>query len=399
MQEIDVIRCTRAHLRRHGLHGREVLDLYTDAHPTLLGDAALRPFQRFTLAFDSFVVHPDLVGRLNDGETTFAIEAKGSRDLIAGIAQAQIYRNGFHLVLFASAGTPSRDLVTLARQHDVGVLAVFPERADVIDLPPAHLPQLRHAERIRKQFVTSDTLSRQFVFNLPTHYLCFAPVLRAWRAHSGSAVADRVALETFTRQCYPELPAGPTSFRAALSGAEKLGIVRIQGKDVQPTFVGSAVADLLPDAMTLAAIHRQIKAGGQTLTGVAPAAGAVLRCLLYGDPIAQFVIDVLRDIGVGEPVSLRALVLHSAERDKTLAPAIFFAPEAASAVTDDQGRLAWHRIQPQHFRSTMFNQYKSILKHAGVLAPHRLGAPSTKHYDPDADIWELARDGSVATTP
>jgi hypothetical protein len=51
----------------------------------------------------------------------------------------------------------------------------------------------------------------------------------------------------------------------------------------------------------------------------------------------------------------------------------------------------WQRIAPQHYRSTTFFQYKSILKHAGVLAPHTLGGTSTRSYDPDADLWELRR--------
>jgi hypothetical protein len=170
VQEIEVIRSARTFLHQHGLQGKKVLNLYTDAHPSLLTEREIRPFQRFTLAFDTFSMHPDLVGRLNDGETTFAIEAKGTSDLLKGIAQAEVYRNGFHLAIFASAGQPSRDLVNLARQRDIGVLAVYPERVEVVDLPPLHLPQLRHARSIQKQFVTSDTLNRQFYFNLPTHY-------------------------------------------------------------------------------------------------------------------------------------------------------------------------------------------------------------------------------------
>src|SRR5262245_38364374 len=81
-------------------------------------------FQRFTLAFDAFSARPDLAGRLDDGETTFGVEAKGEDDLLSGIAQADLSRAGFHLALFASAGVPSPDLVNIARQRGFGVLAV-----------------------------------------------------------------------------------------------------------------------------------------------------------------------------------------------------------------------------------------------------------------------------------
>lgn len=233
----DVIRETRAFIQRDGLLGHRVLDLYTDAHPTLLTDTTLRPFQRFTMAFEGFSVHPDLVGRLADGETTFAVEAKGEGDLLRGIAQADTYRPGFHLVLFASAGMPSRDLLAIARRHDVGLLAVRPALVDVLDLPPPHLPQLRHARSIQQQLSATATLSRQFTFNLPTHYLSFVPALVAWHQQYGGTFVDLAALEPFMRSLYPVLPAGRTSFRAALSGAEKLGVVQVRGQQARLTYL------------------------------------------------------------------------------------------------------------------------------------------------------------------
>lgn len=44
MQEIEVIRRVRQHLQQHGLLNQPLLDLYTDAHPTLLADPTLLPF-------------------------------------------------------------------------------------------------------------------------------------------------------------------------------------------------------------------------------------------------------------------------------------------------------------------------------------------------------------------
>lgn len=59
-------------------------------------------------------------------------------------------------------------------------------------------------------------------------------------------------------------------------------------------------------------------------------------------------------------------------------------------ITGDDGQSLWHKVQPGHFRSTTFFQYKSILKHAGIIKAERLGGSSTKGYDPDQDRWELA---------
>ena len=77
MNEAEVLLKTNEFLKRTELLRQKVLRLYTDAHASLLKHRALAPFQRFTLDFGDFVMHPDLVGQLDDGETIFAIEAKG----------------------------------------------------------------------------------------------------------------------------------------------------------------------------------------------------------------------------------------------------------------------------------------------------------------------------------
>ncbi len=175
-----------------------------------------------------------------------------------------------------------------------------------------------------------------------------------------------------------------------MSGAAKLGLLRIQGQEVVATVVGEAVSALLPDAARLAVLHQELTrtATGSTLAQLNPEAGAVLRCLLSTDPVCRFIVDRLGDAG-RTALSMRALAALSAEYDKTMAVSIFFKPESISNIVDDQGRLMWYRIQPQHFRSTTFMQYKSIFKHAGFIKPHRLGGVSAKDYDPDADLWEL----------
>lgn len=390
VQELDVIRATRRFLQQQGLPGGRVLDLFTDAHPSLLGAADLRPFQRFTLAFDGFSVHPDLVGRLADGESLIAVEAKGGSDLLRGIAQAELYRRGFHQVLLACAGRPPQELLTLARQRAVGVLAILPDQVEVIDLPPAHLPQLRHAERIRRQLAANVALVGSYLFNLPTHYLAMTPVLRSWEQQHGEAWAPLGALEALARALYPVLPQTSASLRGALQGAAKLGTVELQADRARLSFTGRTVADLLPSAPELARLHEQLIAAGRgaALADLSPAVGAVLRLLLTSDPVARLVVATLE--AAGGPVSMRALVLLSAERDRALTPAVFFHAEAVAAITGDAGQILWHKVQPQHFRSGTFFQYKSILKHAGFLTPQRLGGSSSKAYDPDGDIWELA---------
>lgn len=370
--------------------GSRVIDLFTDAHPSLLGASDLRPFQRFTLAFDGFAVHPDLVGRLADGESLIAVETKGGSDLLKGIAQAELYRRGFHLVLLASAGRPPQELLTLARQRSVGMLAVYPDGVELLDLPPAHMPQLRHAERVRRQLALNVALVSPFYFNLPTHYLAMAPVLAAWAQAHSSSWAPLRELAPFARTHYPALPRTDASLRGALHGAAKLGLVELQADRARLSFTGRTVVTLLPSAPELATLHAAVVSGGRGASVAAqhPQAGAVLRLLLMADPVARLLTETME--AAGTPLSMRALVLLSAERDRALTPAVFFQPDAVSAITSDDGQILWHKVQPKHFRSTTFLQYKSVLKHAGIVAPHRLGGASARGYDPDRDIWELA---------
>ncbi len=384
MREIEVIRRTRAFLLEQGLTGRRVVDLYTDAHPTLVGDASLRPFQRFTLALEGFTVHPDLVGRLDNGETTFAFEAKGTDDRLRGLAQAACYRFGFHLVFLTSAGVPPADLLTLARQQHVGVLAAYPDQVAVVEAPIAHLPLQRHATAIREQFVLSAALAATYIFNLPTHYLAVARMLR------DTGRIPIAALETPLRAAYPELPRGAESIRGAVRGAQKLGLVRVHSQAVALTMTGEAATGLLPDLATIGTIHRSLarRGAGLTLDGLSAQAGAVLRWLLAADPVVELIVATLADLD-GGPVPLPVLARKALERDRARALAVFFTPELVAEITDTSGAVDWTRVEPRHFRSTTFYQYKSLLKHAGIIASHPLGGASTRGYDPNADLWAL----------
>lgn len=383
MREIEVIRETRAALHRHGIGGRRVIDMYTDVHPTLLADASLRPFQRFTLALDGLVVHPDLVGRLDDGETTFAIEAKGTDEHLTGLAQAASYRLGFHLVLLAAAAAIAPDVVTLARHLHVGVLAVAPDAVTVLDLPPPHLPRLVHVRAVQQQFATTRAVETTFTYNAPTHYLSVAAALRGQPTTSFSALGARI------RASYPVLP---RDLRAVVRGAQKLGLVRARGDTVELTLQGQAASELLPDLATLAQIHQAIASRGArtTLQDQHPPSAAILRWLLAADPVAALIVETLTDLG-GGPVTLPELAQRALDRDRIRALTAFFTPEAVAEITDAQGVIIWSRVQPHHFRSTTFFQYKSVLKHAGLLTAHALGGASVVSYQPDKDIWELRR--------
>ena len=377
MEELEIVSRTRAFLGRNKIRGYGVSQLYTDAHPTLLVEPKLRPFQRFTLKLDDVVMHPDLVGRLDDGETIIAVEAKGTRDVLKGIAQAEVYQSGFHATcLAADASALGTTWVRHAKSKGVGVIAVD-EDVHLIHEPELRKPWLEPHRFIARQMesVVHVSTRRTFTYNLPTHYLAWAIALEP---------GESVELNHVHLVGYPM----PKDRRAAIAGAEKLGLVERDGRRFHLSPLGEAARTVLPSLEAWGDVHRRIKrAGGGTLAEHVSDAAAVLRLLLLRDPVVALIHK-----GLERFQERRASFLELAQEcdkiDHARAPIFFLKPEAQ--VTDDHGRINWDAVRGEHFRSTSFFQYKSILKHAGFLEPTKLGGASAKHYDPRKDVWSLS---------
>lgn len=381
--EIDVLLKTHRFLKSQQLANLPVVQLYTDAHNTLLPYSDLSPFQRFTLDMGDFVMHPDLVGQLADGETLFAIEAKGSGDLLKGLAQAEMYQTGFHYsFLAASAEALGTRLITIARRKNIGILSVS-DNVAIANLPEAQMPLRDPFQFISRQMdsVIQVSQGKTFQYNIPTHYLIWTIVL-----HPRIKYRTEILPELFTG--YPM----PQGWRAALAGAQKLGLVKLSGNEVQLSNVGEAVQAVLPKSITeWTAVHQIVGARGSgiPLINHLPQVAAVLRLLLLRDPMVGLVIAGLERCP-NFAANFASLAIICDGLDHARAPIFFLKPESAANLTDDHGRLHWERATGQDYRSRMFYQYKSILKHAGILKPGALGGASTKDYDPTRDIWELA---------
>lgn len=382
MNEPDVIRATKQYLERSGLAGHRVAEIYTDAHPSLVRYSDLKPFQRFTLPLDGLQVHPDLVGRLDDGETLFAIEAKGDMgEALHGLTQASSYRAGFHRSLLALPSDPSGEIRSLAHQFHVGLIVVHQDAGVVLELPAAHLPRYEPAKAITRQFTATTLLTIGFSLNMPTHYLSVPVALNSAAAHGDD-------IETQIIRHYRVMPHGELA--SSVRGALKLGLITRRGDDIRLTVAGEAAAQLLPDLPTLAQIHREVKAQrGATIDQVSPATGAILRWLLVADPIVALILTSLHALGA-ESHSMVSLARMALERDRSLAQVTMFLPEALADILDRHGRVSWSRVTPAHFRTTIRYQYKSLMRQAGLLVPHPLGASQSSRYDPSHDLWELA---------
>lgn len=382
MNEPEVLLKTHKFFKSQSLGQQSVVRLFTDVHNTLLSYKELAPFQRFTLDMGDFVMHPDLVGQLSDGETIFAVETKGDTDLLRGLAQAEMYQVGFHYTfLAADAVALGTSLVDFARRKNVGIVAVSD------DVVIGHRPEARMPLRDAFQFIMRQMESviqvspgQTFEFNIPTHYLVWAIVLEPNTTYPMDALPSQLT-------GYPI----PEGWRGTLRGARKLGIVRILGNAVQLTPVGQAVKDILPASVTeWAEIHAKVGTRGSAipLAKYRPEYAAVLRLLLLQDPIARLIIEGLQTFP-NNLANFAKLAIACDQLDHARTPVIFLKPEAATLLMDERGKIDWESAKGEHFRSTTFYQYKSILKHAGILKATRLGGATAMGYDPSQDIWEL----------
>ncbi len=379
MNEPEVVQKVHRFLATQGLDSGPVTRLFTDPHPTLTGFRSLQPFQRFALDYGNFDVHPDLVAQEADSESLIAVEAKGDADVLKGLFQAELYQNGVQRSFLAAPQEALSDsLLDLARQRGVGVLGVR-EKVDVLYLPEARRPLSRLYNALLADMGSAAWVSDggTFTFNLPTHYLVWTIALLPGMDY----------LLQDARECLVRYPI-PNDWRAALRGAAKLGLVVHSGNQVRLTDIGAAVRDLLPAGVDdWAALHqRLVSQRGATLYDLHRQAAAGLRLLLLQDPVARLVMEGLHRLGP-RGGNFIELAEACAAHDRRRAQIFFLKPEASPRCVQRDSGVDWPNVAAEDFRSTTFFQYKSILKHSGLLAPTTLGAASAHRYDPTRDLW------------
>jgi len=382
LNEPEVVRRVHRHLLLHGIGGTALSRLFTDPHPTLIGYRDLKPFQRFSIGDAGAVVHPDLLGQESESESLFAIEAKGGRDLRWGLAQAESYQDGVQRsFLAAPASDLGESLVLRAREKGIGVIAVGDE-VRLLHVPLSRRP-LNSLYKDLIQAIGSAawvTEGGTFVFNLPTHYLVWTALLEPDREQPIGELPRHF-------QGYPM----PVQWRSALQGARKLGLVTQNGVGVTLTDVGVAVRLLLPyDVATWTAIHTDISQAraARTLIERCREAAGVLRLLLLRDPVVRLILDGLRHLH-GRSGTFVDLAMACSALDRRSSVIFFLNPEASPQWVRSDGAVEWGAVPADCFRSTSFFQYKSVLKHAGLIKAGRLGAASARHYRPENDRWDL----------
>lgn len=293
-----------------------------------------------------------------------------------------MYQRGVQRSFLAAPATSlSGAILEMARLKGVGVLSV----SDSVE--PLYVPEARRPLNAVYNALVADLSSATwiteggtYVFNIPTHYLVWT-----------TALLPRVDY-TFKDALKALAPFPiPKDWRAALRGAQKLGVVSLDGGQVNLTDVGSAVRNLMPSTIAeWAAIHERLVARGDssTLYDQHRPAAAALQLLLLQDPVVRLVLGGLRSLGP-EGANFSDLAAACSRVDKRRAVIFFLKPESTNRWVRPDGTVAWSDVEPPDYRSTTFFQYKSVLKHAGLLVPRKLGGASARGYRPNEDIWQL----------
>ena len=397
MTEPDVVYHVRRHLARHGLDGRGVAVAYTDAHPSLARDPRLRRLggvQRFSFDADGQTVHPDVVGQLDDGESLFAVEAKGSTDLLKGAAQASLYATSVHAAwLAAPAAALAKAPAALreAKARGLGVLSVDLDGAVIVVAEPVErLPWLHDARGVRAQFSVAAQFSAAdtYPYNHPTHYLAPVVALDPARDYTVSEVRDALG-------DYPVPVEAAAGIRTVLHGARKLGVLRVHGRDVRLSPHGVAAKAVVGSDLdawahlhTLATKNR-VGSSRPPLAGLRPDVGAVLQLLLLRDPAVALVVQALRTFP-DATASETALAQAAESLDPAVAHVLFVTPDRLPGALGSDGRVEWGALPDEDYRGRTSYIFKSVLKHAGLVRNTGLGAATPKQNKPRENVWSLA---------
>ncbi|SEH04247.1 hypothetical protein [Candidatus Venteria ishoeyi] len=251
----------------------------------------------------------------------------------------------------------------------------------VLNFPSAKMPLHAVFRQISKQIDTTIQVTEHqtFLYNVPTHYLVWVAALSANKIYTMDELP-------FLLRDYPM----PKDLRGALRGAKNLGLLHISGQDVSLTETGKTAQNIIPvDLSRWTQIHLIVKQrNAPTLAEYEPVAAEFLKLLLLKSPIVNMLIEALNSLPE-KAVTFDKLAQTCDTLDHIRTVVFFFNPETVPLFSTEDGEIIWSKVDPAYYRSTTYLQYKSILKHAGILIATALGGSTSKNYMPEKDIWTL----------
>lgn len=355
---------------------------------------ALAPFNHVRLGSG----YPDLVGvrsldddllavdRLGDDPPLVAVEAKGHAsdgrvDVAGGVVQAHDRLGEANAVYVAApAGTVGEPARTLARELNVGVLAVGGDGGT----EPLERPRVvgnrtsTEAAAIRFQASAQGVADRSFGLNHPKNYLAY-PLAHAHEGDTATVLAERVV----------------GAVDDARRGAAFLDLVDERPDGVRLAPLGREVVRFalaehgsLDDAL---AAFEGWKGSRRRFRDLAPRWGLVTRRVVFAYPATRLLVGELQgmhDDGIGEP-TLVDLVEYLHALHPTFAVELFVRGTDGSRgrVLGSEGDLRREAlVDGDVYHAPTTFQLKAMLFHAGLLT-ERGAEPS--ELDPADDVWRL----------
>ncbi|MDZ5811414.1 hypothetical protein U4E84_08650 [Halorubrum sp. AD140] len=337
--------------------------------------------------------YPDVIG-FTDANRVFAIEVKGSTNLLRGIGQALTYQQGAHVSYLAGDGDAVAPHANLLRSKGVGVIEVESDGISSWSAPPS-------AESTEEVADTEGQLSlrlrgNEFGGDITTLSLAqplnyFAPVvaLDRYGPLARDELVDAIADEY-----------GFGAGDEAVASARTLGLLAA-GSPCELTSQGELAATVLRgygieslDDLRLA----KTDVARRTVAEVHPPLAVLLRNSFARHPEFGLLLDALRkEVPRVHFLDLLRRLVHEypnvflsafcTTRGATRARKLIERGETERLYRDSS---VWRDV----IRTNVLFNFVQQLKHVGVLAPEtRSHSGPIREYDPDEKPWIVVEDG------
>ena len=319
--------------------------------------------------------YPDVLG-FTESDRVFAIEVKGSTNLLRGIGQALTYQQGAHVSYLAGHGDAVRPHADLLRAKGVGVIGVEEDGATAWRSPPSAESTAEVADiegqlslRLRGNEFGGDITTLSLA--QPLNY--FAPV---------------VALDRYGPLARDELVDAIADEYGFGAGGETVASARTLG------LVSAGSPHELTDQGELAATVLRGH-GSEDLDDLRPPLAVLLRNSFVRHPEFGLLLDALRK--EGSRVHFLDLVERLVREYPNVFLSAFCTTRGAARAREliergETDRLYRDRgVWTDVIRTNVLFNFVQQLKHVGVLAPEtRSHSGAIAEYDPDAKPWIVA---------
>lgn len=337
--------------------------------------------------------YPDVLG-FTDANRVFAIEVKGSANLLRGIGQALTYQQGAHVSYLAGHGDAVRPHADLLRSKGIGVIGVDEDGATAWRSPPSAESTAEVADvegqlslRLRGNEFGGDITTLSLA--QPLNYLAPVVALDRYGPLARDDLVDGIADEY-----------GFGAGDETVASARTLGLVSA-GSPHKLTGQGELAATVLRgygiEGLDDLRLTKE-DVGRDTVAEVHPPLAVLLRNSFVRHPEFGLLLDALRE--EGPRIHFLDLVERLVREYPNVFLGAFCTTRGAARAREliergETARLYRDRgVWTDVIRTNVLFNFVQQLKHVGVLSPEtRSHSGAIAEYDPDAKPWIVADAG------